>query len=136
MVVASQESTRITTTTAVNTNILKPANVPFTIKLNKGKVYQVQSKNTLSDAFRPNSENADNRLFMPVEIGADPNRFHFLAYGSWGQLVLESKNPENKWDGKLKKGRNAPTDNYVWFAEFHDIRGFKHQQKCQVLHVR
>lgn len=88
------------------------------------------------NAFRPNSEIAENKLFMPVGIGVDPNRFHLLVYGRWGQLVFESKNPENKWDGKLKNGRDAPMDNYVWFAEFYDIQGFKHQQKGQVLLVR
>jgi hypothetical protein len=45
VVVASQDQTQITITPSKVTDQLKPANIPFTIKLNKGELYQVQSMN-------------------------------------------------------------------------------------------
>lgn len=45
VVVASEDQTRVTITPSKVTDRLKPANVPFTITLNKGELYQVQSMN-------------------------------------------------------------------------------------------
>ena len=45
LVVASQDSTLVKITPSVVTDGLKPANVAFSIKLNKGEVFQVQSLN-------------------------------------------------------------------------------------------
>ncbi len=88
------------------------------------------------NAFRPNSEIPENRLFMPVSIGVDPARFRLLIYNRWGHPVFESVNPENKWDGRLKDGHEAPMGNYVWISEFYDIQGFRHEQKGQVVLIR
>jgi hypothetical protein len=51
-------------------------------------------------------------------------------------MVFESFTPENKWDGKLKKGGEAPMGNYVWRADYTDIQGYVHRQAGQVLLVR
>lgn len=45
LVVASVDNTKITIVPSMVTDQLKPANVPFTVTLNKGELYQVQSKN-------------------------------------------------------------------------------------------
>ncbi len=45
VVVASSDQTQVTITPSVVTDKLKPAKVPFTIILNKGELYQVQSMN-------------------------------------------------------------------------------------------
>jgi PKD repeat protein len=45
VVVASENNTKVTITPSKVTDLLKPANVPFTITLNKGDLYQVQSMN-------------------------------------------------------------------------------------------
>ncbi|HWS01044.1 MAG TPA: IgGFc-binding protein, partial [Prolixibacteraceae bacterium] len=45
VVVASADNTKITITPTKITDQLRPANVPFTITLNKGELYQVQSMN-------------------------------------------------------------------------------------------
>ncbi|HWR99162.1 MAG TPA: IgGFc-binding protein, partial [Prolixibacteraceae bacterium] len=45
VVVASEDQTEVTITPSVVTDKLKPAKVPFTITLNKGELYQVQSMN-------------------------------------------------------------------------------------------
>ncbi len=88
------------------------------------------------NAFRPDSDIPENRTFMPLGTGADMNRFTLQIYDRWGQLVFESQDPENPWDGTTKNGLNAPMGNYVWIAHFFDIQGYEHNQKGQVLLVR
>ncbi|MCE1200015.1 MAG: IgGFc-binding protein, partial [Marinilabiliales bacterium] len=45
VIVASEDNTKVTITPSKVTDLLKPANVPFVITLNKGELYQVQSMN-------------------------------------------------------------------------------------------
>ena len=45
VVVATEDQTKVTITPSKITDQLKPANIPFTITLNKGELYQVQSMN-------------------------------------------------------------------------------------------
>jgi gliding motility-associated-like protein len=88
------------------------------------------------NAFRPDSDIPANKYFMPVGIGAEPTRFHIKIFDRWGQVVFESDNPENKWDGKTKNGILAPMGNYVWTSNYYDIQGFEHKQNGQVLLIR
>jgi gliding motility-associated-like protein len=88
------------------------------------------------NAFRPDSEISENREFMPVTIGVDPEKFSLVIFNRWGEQVFESKSPDQKWDGKLKNNANAPVGNYVWKAEFADIQGFWHSMKGQVMLIR
>jgi PKD repeat protein len=88
------------------------------------------------NAFRPDSDIPENKTFMPVSLGVDPAKFHLQVFNRWGALVFESFTPENTWDGKLKRGGEAPMGNYVWRADYTDIQGFVHRQTGQVLLVR
>ncbi|MDX9881480.1 MAG: PKD domain-containing protein [Prolixibacteraceae bacterium] len=88
------------------------------------------------NAFRPESDIPENRTFMPVGLGADIRRFKFFVYDRWGQLIFESYNPEEKWDGTMKNGNLAPMGTYVWRANFFDIQGYEHDPKGHVLLIR
>ncbi|MDD3638328.1 MAG: gliding motility-associated C-terminal domain-containing protein, partial [Bacteroidales bacterium] len=41
------------------------------------------------------------------------NKFQLLIYNRWGQLVYESTDPFQGWDGKVK-GEDAPQASYIW----------------------
>lgn len=88
------------------------------------------------NAFRPDSEIPENRVFLPFTLGVDPAWYHLTIFNRWGEIVFESKNLEDKWDGTLKNGHDAPMGNYVWKADYNDIQGFRHQRKGQVVLVR
>ncbi len=88
------------------------------------------------NAFRPESEIPENREFMPVGVGIDPERFEFKVFNRWGELVFESRNPGYKWDGTTKNSNPAPMGNYIWKADFDDIQGFHHSMNGQVLLIR
>ncbi len=65
------------------------------------------------NAFRPDSDIPENREFMPVGVGVDPNVFQLQIFNRWGELVFESSNPEHKWDGTTKNSNPAPMGNYI-----------------------
>ena len=88
------------------------------------------------NAFRPDSEIHENRIFMPVGLGADISKFRLQIYDRWGQIVFETKTPEHPWDGKTKNGTPAPMGNYIWISHYYDIQGYEHNQKGQVLLIR
>jgi len=88
------------------------------------------------NAFRPDSEIAENRLFMPVTVGVDPGNFLLLIFNRWGEVVFESDSPDYKWDGTAKNNQPAPVGNYIWKADFLDVQGFFHSVKGQVLLIR
>ena len=88
------------------------------------------------NAFRPDSEISENRTFMPFGLGVKADRFKFLVYDRWGQLVFESNSLDKKWDGTMKNGKQAPMGTYVWKANYFDIQGYEHNPKGQVLLIR
>jgi gliding motility-associated-like protein len=88
------------------------------------------------NAFRPDSDIPENREFMPVGVGVDPEVFQLLIFNRWGEIVFESNSPEYKWDGTTKNNNPAPMGNYIWKAEFADIQGFQHSMKGQILLIR
>jgi len=88
------------------------------------------------NAFRPDSEISENRLFMPVGLGADLSRFRLQIFDRWGQVVFETKTPEHPWNGNTKNGTPAPMGNYIWISHYYDIQGYEHNQKGQVLLIR
>jgi gliding motility-associated-like protein len=88
------------------------------------------------NAFRPDSDIDENRTFMPLGVGADPNRFNLKIYDRWGQIVFETDSPDIPWDGTNKNGNPAPMGNYVWISNYYDIQGYEHNQKGQVMLVR
>jgi gliding motility-associated-like protein len=60
------------------------------------------------DLFIPNAftPNAKNPIFKPYMIDFDPNNFKFVIYDRWGEVVFETKNPNEWWDGSYD-GKNA-----------------------------
>ena len=66
-------------------------------------------------AFTPNNDSKNDilkaRAFFPI------TDFSFTIYNRWGQLVFNSVNLEQGWDGKLN-GTDMPTETYVWYLSY------------------
>jgi gliding motility-associated-like protein len=88
------------------------------------------------NAFRPDSEIPENREFMPVSTGVDPQSFNMKIFNRWGEVIFETNSLDRKWDGTIKNNKPAPVGNYIWKADFKDIQGFSHSMKGQVLLIR
>lgn len=65
-------------------------------------------------AFTPNNDGL-NDFLRPTLMGIKELRY-FRVFNRWGQLIYETTNPENGWDGKLK-GLLQGTQVVVWIAE-------------------
>ena len=64
------------------------------------------------NAFTPDDDGI-NDYFFPVVRGEDPEKYEFLVFNRWGQLIYESHHPNLKWDGKYH-GVMSQEDVYVW----------------------
>jgi len=70
------------------------------------------------DAFTPNGDGVNDELI----IRADGYKsFYLRIYNRWGQLVFESKDPGNSWNGRYKNAaQNIQTFGYVLELEPHN----------------
>lgn len=80
-------------------------------------------------SFRPQSPIEKNKTFMPIGLGVDETRFELKIFNRWGNLVFTSTHPDEKWNGTLDNGTEAPAGSYVWVTSYFDIQGFPHKQK-------
>lgn len=68
-------------------------------------------------AFTPNNDGI-NDFFAPLNaIKAED--LYFKVYNRWGQLVYETRNWKQGWDGRYH-GADQPTAAYVWFLSYVD----------------
>ncbi len=65
-------------------------------------------------AFTPNSD-GKNDLLRPILLGIKETRY-FRIYNRWGQVVFESKDPAQGWNGRLN-GQPASMQTLVWMYE-------------------
>lgn len=58
-----------------------------------------------------------NKIFKPVCIFVDPANYYFAVFNKWGQLVFETHNIDQGWDGMFK-GKSVKDDVYVYYIRF------------------
>lgn len=90
----------------------------------------------MANAFRPDSDIPENRVFAPIPKGVDPANYKFEVFNRLGSSVFESGDPEAGWNGNLLNGSKAESGVYVWIVKYTDIQGFDHLQKGSVMLVR
>ncbi len=84
---------------------------------NGDRVYVVFADLVFPNAFNPNSTITVNKEFKPLGTTSSLAEYKLLIYNRWGQLVFESKNPEEGWDGTYN-GEAVPMGTYVYTAVF------------------
>jgi len=67
------------------------------------------------NSFTPNSDSR-NDLFKAL-YGDNVTEFHMQVFNRYGQLVFESKDKSEGWDGNFK-GKRQPYDTYVWMIQY------------------
>lgn len=85
----------------------------------------------IPNAFRPDSDLPENRIFMPILNAVDPNKYHFQVFNRVGSVVFETGIPTVGWDGF-----NSEQGVYVWIVKYSDFQGYEHAQKGNVMLVR
>jgi gliding motility-associated-like protein len=81
------------------------------------KMLEAESPFLVPNAFTPNNDGL-NDTFRPVVDYERVRMFSMVIYNSWGQLVFETTNPAEGWDGK-----DAPAGVYSWVISYSDMVG-------------
>ncbi len=84
-------------------------------------------------AFSPNGD-FHNDVLAIFLVGVDKFTI-FRVFNRWGQLLFETDNPLQKWDGTFK-GKKQPAEAYVWIAEGVDKKGNKIMRRGQTILLR
>lgn len=72
----------------------------------------------IPNAFTPDG-NGYNEEFKPViTSGIDIYEYHLMIFNRWGEIVFESYNPANGWNGHYGNGGLAEDGTYIWSLEF------------------
>ena len=93
----------------------------------KGPAFYIPS------AFTPNGDGR-NDVFHFVAIGMTQIHF-FRVYSRFGQLVYDSSDPHQGWDGSVN-GKQQATGTYVWMIEGKDYMGNLVARKGTVTLIR
>lgn len=84
--------------------------------------------------FTPNQDGRNDYLYPLNAYKA--LQLHFKIFNRWGQLVFETTDWTQKWDGSFQ-GKPQPADTYVWFLEYvHADTGEHIKQKGTTVLIR
>jgi len=89
---------------------------------------------SMPNAFTPNGDGS-NDLFMPAFKGDIFEKFHLRVFTRWGELIFESKSPNQGWNGMMKDVA-LPSDVYVYVFEYGLTDGSLGQKKGDVTLLR
>ena len=68
------------------------------------------------NAFTPDNDGSNDR-FLPLSNCTQYQEYYLRIYSRWGQLVYESSNPTQGWDGRYNSKPMA-SDLYAWILEY------------------
>jgi gliding motility-associated-like protein len=80
----------------------------------------------LPNAFTPNGDGV-NDLFAPIITCDAVEPFLFRIYNRWNELVFETTNPLDSWDG-IYKNTKQPTDAYVYYLRYFNGKTGKEEE--------
>lgn len=87
----------------------------------------------LPTAFTPNGDGL-NDVFKPTAIGYRSLKY-FRIYNRWGQIIFESHNLSDGWDGNID-GKKAEIGTYYWMLSTTDRAGKEQKMKGDVTLIR
>ncbi len=87
----------------------------------------------IPSAFTPNNDNI-NETFGVIDNVA-VQYFSLQIYSKWGQLIFNSNDITQKWDGTFK-GKKQPNGAYLWMLTYVNRRGKKIYEQGTVLLIR
>ncbi|MCF6342885.1 MAG: gliding motility-associated C-terminal domain-containing protein, partial [Bacteroidales bacterium] len=98
---------------------------------NADQVYVLFADLVYPSAFNPNSTITINKEFKPLGTTSTLADYRLLVYNRWGQLIFESKDPAEGWDGTYN-GEPVPMGTYVYTAIFTSFEsGVQEAQKVK-----
>ncbi|MCT4582851.1 MAG: gliding motility-associated C-terminal domain-containing protein [Flavobacteriales bacterium] len=78
------------------------------------------------NSFTPDGDGL-NDVFIPHISGEKENSYHLKIFNRWGNLIFESSDKNNGWDGTINS-EYVKNDTYIWKIEVTDnIKNEEHQ---------
>ncbi|HFC00652.1 MAG TPA: T9SS type B sorting domain-containing protein, partial [Phaeodactylibacter sp.] len=71
------------------------------------------------NAFAPQGR---NQIFQPFIVFGETVDYHFSVYNRWGELLFETKNKSEGWNGKYK-GKIQPMGAYIFHIKITQMNG-------------
>jgi gliding motility-associated-like protein len=72
----------------------------------------------IPNAFRPIG--SINKVFKPINSFVSADTYTFVIYNRIGQIVFQTTNPNEGWEGRLSNGEYAPSGVYIYKIQFLD----------------
>jgi gliding motility-associated-like protein len=105
-----------------------PAELSYSNQVTLNREFRVFAPN----AFTPNGDNLNDRFEVKGRFVAS---FRMVIYNSWGQVIFQSNDQKNSWDGRVN-GQEAPAGTYAFSVEAVDGNGKKFSQTGTVTLLR
>lgn len=87
----------------------------------------------MPNAFSPNND-GQNDIYRPV-VHDDIRDYRMVIFSRWGQVIFETRRPEQGWDGHYKGGPMDP-GGYLYVVTFTDSKGQDMKNQGTVVLVR
>lgn len=93
----------------------------------------------IPNSFTPNFD-GKNDVFKPVfsPFGLDYNSYYMRIFNRWGQLVFETNDHNEGWDGTPRNfgDTNPKNDTYTYEIRFGDIEGKTYEKRGTIMVLR
>lgn len=86
----------------------------------------------IPNAFSPNNDGINDE-YIPINYGIE--NYHFSIFNRWGQLIFESTDPTEGWDGTYK-GVDQELDVYVFIVSGNGLDGVPYYRQGNFTLVR
>ena len=87
-------------------------------------------------AFSPDGDGVNDE-FRVFGTGIDLDNFNLKVYDRWGEVIWETNDIYETWDGKLKEhGKVAQNGMYTWRCVFLDFTGIEHEETGPVTIIK
>ena len=90
---------------------------------------------TIPNAFTPNNDGINDKFRI---LGLPPEnitQFNFQIFDRWGQLIYESTDITEGWDGTFK-GKECPSEVYNWVIYYETLKKTRISNKGQIMLIR
>ncbi|HAN19712.1 MAG: hypothetical protein A2X13_14270 [Bacteroidetes bacterium GWC2_33_15] len=69
----------------------------------------------IPSAITPNTGN-ENCCFKPV-FSFNPDNYTLIIYNRWSNVIFETGNPDESWDGRYPNGQYVPSGSYIYYLK-------------------
>ncbi len=93
---------------------------------------------TFKNAFTPNGDGINdtfNGIGFGFDLSSDINQYNMKIYDRWGELIFETNDLANGWDGSLN-GKKLESEAFVYSISITDTNAQKHTFRGTVTLVR